>query len=94
MFTCHIISYYFVIWEIQKLWVFLITYLEGKLTLSMCAANVSQDISTTKKQEGHILEQRTVLPGNEQLVTLHQHAYINTSWPYPSHFVKDWWKLP
>lgn len=94
MFICPIISYYFVLWESQKLCICLIPYLEGKLTLSMCAANVSQDISTAKKQEGHILKQRTVLPGKRQLVTLHQCAYINTSWPYLSHFVKDWWKLP
>lgn len=63
----------------------LIPYLEGNLTLSMCVANVSQDISTTKKQEGHILEQRAVLSGKGQLVTLHQHAYVNTSPPYLSH---------
>lgn len=52
----------------------------------MCVVNISQDISTTKKQEGHILEQRTVLSGKGQLVTLHQHAYVNTSPPYLSHF--------
>lgn len=72
----------------------LIPYLEGNLTLSMCVANVSQDISTTKKQEGHILEQRAVLSGKGQLVTLHQHAFVNTSPPYLSHFVQDCWKLP